>query len=205
VKLYRFERSTNVERVALALAFKGLGVDSVWVDPRDRTPVREVSGQGLVPVLVDGEQVVFDSLEIIRYLERTHPEPSLFPADPAEHAVLQTFLEWFDGVWKGPPNEIERERARPSPDGAAIERLGLRLEGWLDRFDDMLTGRDYLFGDELTAADCAAFPFLKYALLGVERGDDEDFHRVLAEYQPLDGTHSRLEAWIRRVDERPRA
>jgi glutathione S-transferase len=36
-------------------------------------------------------------------------------------------------------------------------------------------------------------------------GDDDLFHRVLRDYQPLGDSHPRLEAWIRRVDARPRA
>ena len=205
MKLYRFERSTNVERVALALAFKSLAVESVWVDPRDRTPVREVSGQDLVPVLVDGDRVLVESMDIVRYLDHEHPEPPLYPRDPARRAEVMVFVQWFNGLWKGPPNEIEAELGRPHPDQAKIDRLGRRMAGWLDVFEDLLTGRDHLFGDEFSAADCAAFPFLKYAVFGLEPGDDEVFHRILVEYQPLGGTHPKLEAWVRRVEERPRA
>ena len=50
-----------------------------------------------------------------------------------------------------------------------------------------------------------AFPFLKYAVLGLPPGDDELFHRVLVEHQPLGDGHPRLEDWVRRVDTRPRA
>jgi glutathione S-transferase len=75
----------------------------------------------------------------------------------------------------------------------------------LDRFERMLTGRDHLMGDEFSAADCAAFPFVKYAALELDPADDELFHRVLDEYQLLGDDHPRLQDWIRRVDERPRA
>ena len=54
--LYRIPFSTNVERVALALAHKGVDVDWVDVDPDDRSPVVAISGQELVPVLVDGDR-----------------------------------------------------------------------------------------------------------------------------------------------------
>jgi glutathione S-transferase len=67
----------------------------------------------------------------------------------------------------------------------------------------LLGGRDYLFGD-FGVADCIAFPFLKYAVLH-DPADDELFHRILVEHQRLDGRFPRLDAWIRRVDERPRA
>ncbi len=42
---YRCKLSTNVERVALALAHKGLKPESVWVPFEDRTVIRKVSEQ----------------------------------------------------------------------------------------------------------------------------------------------------------------
>ena len=79
-------------------------------------------------------------------------------------------------------------------------RCGLRLGA----FEALLDGRQYLFGDALSAADCVAFPFLKYAAVR-DPADDELFHRVLEDYQPLEGAHPNLEAWIDRVNRLPRA
>ena len=72
--LFRAPFSTNVERVALALAHKGLEVESVWIEYGDRSPVERVSGQSLVPVLeLDDGAVVFDSMQIVRVLEERFP------------------------------------------------------------------------------------------------------------------------------------
>ena len=57
LRLYRIPFSTNVERVALALAHKGVDVEWVDIDPNDRSEVVRVSGQELVPVLVEGDRV----------------------------------------------------------------------------------------------------------------------------------------------------
>ena len=72
----------------------------------------------------------------------------------------------------------------------------------LERFEAMLDGRAYLMGDAFSAADCAAYPFLKYAAWR-DPADDELFHRVLDGYQQLGDGHQGLAAWIARVDERP--
>jgi glutathione S-transferase len=203
IRLYRAPFSTNVERVALALAHKGLEVESVTIDYADRSRVEEVSGQGLVPVLEHEGRVISDSIRILRYLEQRFSEPPLFPRDPARRAELDVFLEWFNEVWKGPPNEVEAELEKPEPDRLRIEALGRRMAGWLDLFEDMLAGREYLMR-HFSAADCAAFPFLKYARVR-DPEDDEPFHRILEEHQPLGDAHPRLAAWIDRVNERPRA
>jgi glutathione S-transferase len=204
LRLYRAPFSTNVERVALALAFKGLEVESVEISYEDRSPVAEVSGQGLVPVLVDGDEVIPDSVRILRHLEARWPDPPLFPRDPARRAELDVFLDWFNEVWKVPPNAIEAELERDAPDERHIEELAARMRSSLDLFEELLDGRDHLFGDDFSAADCAAFPFLKYGKLR-DPADDELFHRILEEHLELRGGHPRLSGWIDRVNERPRA
>lgn len=203
LRVYRIPFSTNVERVSLALAHKGIGVEWEDVDADDRSHVERISGQPLVPVLVHDGRVVVDSTVILRYLEELQPEPPLVPRDEARRAELDVFLDWFNRVWKRPPNEIEAERGRRAPDAERIAELARELTGSPELFERLLAGRDYLFG-EFSAADCAAFPFLKYGLL-YDEADTEEFHLILGEYLALNGRYPRLEAWIRRVDARPRA
>ena len=204
LRLYRIPYSTNVERVALALAHKGLGVESVQLDPDDRSEVVRVSGQELVPVLVDGERVLSDSPVILAHLEERFPEPPLYPADPARRAEVQVFLDWFNQLWKRPPNLIFVEEQKPEPDRARIAELEARIAGSLPVFESLLTGRDYLFGDDLSVADVTAFPFLKYATVWDE-GDEHRFHEIVRDAMRLDGRFPRLEAWIHRMNALPRA
>jgi glutathione S-transferase len=203
MRIYRIPYSTNVERVALALGHKGQTAEWIDVDPADRGEVRRVSGQELVPVLDDGGEIVVDSPRILLHLEQRFPDPPLYPAGAARRAEVLTFIDWFNRVWKAPPNEIEAELSEASPDEARIAELGALMRERLDLFEQLLTGREYLMG-EFGAADCVAFPFLKYAVLHDE-DDTELFHRILSDWQQLEGAHPRLEAWIHRVDARPRA
>jgi glutathione S-transferase len=223
LRLYRFRYSTNVERVALALAYKGLEVESVEIDPADRTPVRELSGQDLVPVLVDtdptssgstgGEEIVADSTRILHHLERRFPDPPLFPAEPAARAEVEVFVDWFNRAWKREPNLIAEALERGAGDtdpnssgstgGDDVARWSERLQRRLELFEGLLSGREHLFG-AFGAADCAAWPFLRYAV-AIEPDDDELFHRVLHERMTLGERHPNLRAWIARVGERPRA
>ena len=197
ITLYRAPFSTNVERVGIALALKGRQVDSVVISYEDRSPVVEVSGQGLVPVIVDDGQVVADSTRILRHLDERYPEPRLFPSDPSRRAEVDIFLEWFNEQWKRAPNAMEDELEKPAPDPALVDELSRRMRATLPLFESLLDGRDHLFGD-LSAADLAAYPFLKY---GASRDpvDDELFHRLLEEHLQLDGRYPRLSAWIARI------
>ena len=50
-------------------------VDVPW-SHHERVEVYQVSGQNMVPVLVDGEVVLSDEYEIIDYLKQTYPVES---------------------------------------------------------------------------------------------------------------------------------
>jgi maleylacetoacetate isomerase len=197
LRVYRIPFSTNVERVALAAAYKGIELEWIDVDPDDRSAVVAASGQELVPVLDHDGRIVVDSTTILYYLDELQPEPRLF-----WEVEIELFVDWFNRVWKLPPNEIDAERRARAPDQPRIAKLGAELRHSLDLFDRLLEDREFLFGD-FSAADCAAFPFLKYA---VDRNDEDDepFHQILREFLVLDG-HARVEAWIRAVDALSRA
>ena len=206
IRLYRLALSTNVERVSLALAYKGLPVESVDVPYDDRSEVVRVSGQELVPVIQDGPRVVIDSMVIVRYLEDTYPEtPRLYPADPARRAEVDVFIDWFNRAWKRAPSLITQELEKPEGqhDAVSLAKWEAEMRDSLDLFETMLTGRDHLMG-EFGAADVAAFPFVKYAVVP-EFSDRYLFHTVLSRYLRIGDRYPRLAAWIARVDRRPRA
>ncbi len=205
-RVLRIPYSTNVERVALALAHKSVAVDWVDVPADDRSAVVEASGQELVPVLIaDHGEVVADSMRIVDWIEKRRPDPPLWPAHRAAHAEVDVFVEWFNRVWKVAPNAIAAELAAPEPDRRAIDAHAEDMRHWLALFEDLLDGRDHLMGEQFGAADICAFPFLKYGVFAPAGDDADPFHQVLHEHLPIAGSFPHLEAWIDRVQRRPRA
>ena len=203
IRVYRIPFSTNVERVALAAGNKGLELDYVEVPDDDRSEIVRVSGQELVPVLEHDGRILADSPLILEYLEQTFPERSLLPADPARRAEIRIFCDWFNRVWKRTPNLHFAEGEKTEPNPQRLEELGARITATLPLFEDLLSGREFLFG-ELSLADVTAFPFLKYAVIW-EEGDSHRFHEILRDHLRLNGDFPRLEAWLRRIDALPRA
>ena len=95
MKLYGYFRSSATYRVRIALNFKGIAWEPVLVDLR--APVnaqhapefRALNPQGLIPVLLDGDKAITQSLAIIEYLEERHPQPALLPRSPLERAQVR--------------------------------------------------------------------------------------------------------------------
>jgi glutathione S-transferase len=198
IRIHRIPFSTNVERVALAAGRKGIAVE--WVDhvPADRSAVIELSGQRLVPVAEFGTEVVRGSMRIVERIEAEHPEPALWPDVPSERANAEITMDWFDRVWKGPPNALDGPEP---PDGEALRGRSRRWTAWLA---GLLGDRDYFGGTAIGVVDVCVFPFLKYAVVAPDPADTERFHAVLAELLREDA-HPRLDEWVRRVDAHPRA
>jgi glutathione S-transferase len=205
LRVHRAPFSTNVERIALAAAYKGVGVEWIDHDPADRSTLIAISGQQLVPVaeFPDGE-IISDSPVILARLDELVPFPRLWPSDAARRVEVDVFVQWFNRVWKVPPNAIDASRQSGSPDEAAIAGWRSEIHGWLPWFEALLTDREHLMSDEFGIADVVAFPFLKFAS-GAHEDDDDLFHGILTTELALGSGHPRLKDWIARVDAMPQA
>jgi maleylacetoacetate isomerase/maleylpyruvate isomerase len=88
MKLYNYFRSSAAYRVRIALALKSLSYDYVSVHlakgEQYSAEFTAVNAQSLVPVLEEEGHLLYQSLAIMQYLDETHPEPPLLPADPLE-------------------------------------------------------------------------------------------------------------------------
>lgn len=97
MKLHNYFRSSASFRVRIALGLKGLPYDYVPVHiakgEHKKPPYVDLSADTLVPLLeVDGEKLS-QSMAIIEYLDETHPEPPLLPADAIGRAKVRALAQ----------------------------------------------------------------------------------------------------------------
>lgn len=97
MELHGYFRSSSSYRCRIALNLKQINYDFhpvhlVRDGGEQHSPAfRALNPQGLVPALVDGEFVLSQSLAILEWLDETHPEPPLLPANPDERAQVRAF------------------------------------------------------------------------------------------------------------------
>jgi len=97
--LYGYWRSSAAYRVRIALNLKGLAYENRPVHlvrdggEQHQQAYRALNPQELVPCLVDGANVLTQSMAIMEYLDETHPSPALLPPDPAGRARVRALAQ----------------------------------------------------------------------------------------------------------------
>lgn len=93
MKLFTYYRSSAAYRVRIALNLKGIDYDPEFIHLRKgehRSPAyMEFNPQGLVPALIDGPEVLTQSLAILDYLDETVPDPPFLPTGPMARARIR--------------------------------------------------------------------------------------------------------------------
>lgn len=96
MQLYTYFRSSSSFRVRIALNYKGIPFDSVFVHlvKGEQGEVAHLARnpQGLVPALEEEGFTLGQSVAIIEYLEETHPNPPLLPLAPRDRARVRQMV-----------------------------------------------------------------------------------------------------------------
>ena len=174
MQLYSFFRSGTSHRLRIALNLKGLAYDYVGVDLRKNEHVaaafKTLNPQGLVPALVDGEQVLIQSVAIIEWLEERFPTPALLPSD-ANDRVRVRALAGIVGCDIHPVNNkriLDTLRSKFGADEAAInDWCGTWMSAGFDAYEALLAADTrrvgFSFGSTPTLADAYLIPQIESA------------------------------------------
>jgi len=165
MKLYVGPLSLFSAKARIALAEKGLEPQIVpvgWSRADRYEPhhpdVVALNPKRQVPVLVDGDLVVYDSTQIFEYLEERVPEPALYPRDLAGRVQCRRLEAAGDEIWFPRVWDLIEERFYPT-DSPRSERAEAAVRGLGDlarELEKELVGREYLVG-AYSVADISTF------------------------------------------------
>ena len=171
MKLHGYFRSSAAYRVRIALNLKGLSTDHLPHHLRKGEQCAPaylaINPQGLVPTLEAGDTVLTQSLAIIEWLDETHPNPPLLPADPLRRAKVRAFALAI--ACDIHPVQNLKVLARLRQLGLPEEEVtgwaaGVNREG-LAACETLIAGEPgpFCFGDKPTIADLCLVPQLANA------------------------------------------
>lgn len=174
--LYYAQRSPYARKVRIVLAEKNLPCELIETDISNKSPeFLKLSPIGKVPVLVDENgTTVWDSTQIVEYLDETYPQPSFYPSDSpdgdscaARSARLRCrqLEEIADTLADNAVSLTMEVRKGDKADANLQAKYQSLIDRLLLFLDEQLATSSYLLGTEWTAADIAAVSALGYYTL----------------------------------------
>ena len=156
MKLYNSNLSPNALRVRAVAKELDLPVEIIDVDLRkgeNKAPeFLKINPNGKVPVLVDGDFVLWESRAINAYLAAKKPERDLYPADPKKRAIVDQWSYW-QAIHLGPAMQrivferlIKPRFGMGEADEKAVESGMKELAQWLPVLDADLAGKEWVTG-----------------------------------------------------------
>jgi glutathione S-transferase len=132
-----------------------------------------------VPVLVDGDGVIYESAIIDEYLEEKYPQVPLLPRDPLQRARARIWIDYCNTRLQQAGGYIAHDHE--------VEKSKEKVRGYLATLNQEMREREYLAG-EYSLADITYIPF---------------FCR-LQRYQTTIGSDlAHVKAWMQRLLDRP--
>jgi len=192
--LYDYPDCPFCQKVRVVLAEKDLEFEKVFVDLRkqeQKSPdFLRLNPYGKVPVLIDEDEVMYESTIINEYLEDEYPIPRLMPEDSGGRARVRLLEDYCDNSFIPSTTTLlaQLRKTEAERDGQRVDQAREDLRRGLYFLSDRLGGQEYLVGKEFSLADAAFAPrIMVIGRLGVE----------------LEPALSNVQAWIERIRARP--
>ena len=185
INLYQYPISPFTEKVRRVLTFKKLKWNPIDCHFEDKTNLLEITKGAWtrVPVLEWDGEVVYNSVDIIKWLERKVPTPAVIP--PAMYGLCEIIDNWADNtlfmpilfltipdLLDGIPDEklkANREKligmsTAKMRENAATHREALAV--YCRMLDEQMAGKDFVLGGGFTLADASLYhPFYFLSLI----------------------------------------
>jgi glutathione S-transferase len=197
MKLYGFPPTRSIRVLwtlrELDVEFEFVNVDPIKGELR-RPEFLVVNPAGKLPVLVDGDLILTESIAIVLYLAEKYPEKGLLPSGLKARAEVYRWLFFCATELEQPIWRIARHTVIYPPEKRLAAEIPIARQDFLDMaavLEEHMDGRQFLVGDRVTVADFVAAYTLDMA--------------SVQEKQMLLDNLPRLRAFMERMYKRPNA
>ena len=204
--LYWASGSPYAWRVLLALEHKGLPYEShvLHLDQQEHQSPQmlKLNPRGRVPVLKDGDYVVFESVAVLYYLEVKYPRAPIFGTTPEEAGVIMRVICEFQAYAEPALHKIVdaifSDRVAPEIDELTdamhvVAREARTIEGRLSK-------EQWIVGANYSATDMVIFPWIQLLRRALNRSAAAELG---ARFLPMERNYPALARWIARIENLP--
>ena len=156
LKLISHKLCPYVQRAVIALTEKGVAFERVDIDLGNKPDwFLKISPLGKTPVLVVGENAIFESAVILEYLEETQAHP-LHPSDALRRAEHRAWIEFGSAVLS------DIAGFYTAPDKAALDVKAAALRQKFARLEARVAALPWFDGEKFSLVDAVFGPVLRY-------------------------------------------
>jgi glutathione S-transferase len=206
LELYWGSGSPYSWRVLLALESKGVPYEShvlQFSKQEHKSPqMLRMNPRGRVPVLKDGDFVVFESLACLLYLDRKYPEAPLFGTTPEEAGTIMRVICEYQAYAENYVTQIVSAVFLDTLDEnmEEVTRAMQLVAGEARTIEGRLSKSDWLVGEQVSAADIVVFPSIMLLLRAMEKREAGELR---SRFLPMDVAYPAIAKWIKRVEALP--
>ncbi|MBC7955202.1 MAG: glutathione S-transferase family protein [Cytophagales bacterium] len=190
--------SNYYNKVKLALLEKGIAFTEEKVNTGSNDDVvLSATPLGKIPFIRTPHGALCESQVILDYLETTHPQPALIPADPWQAAKVRELITFIDTYLEMTVRQLYPKAFFGGElSDANAARIRTQLEKQIVAFKRLAKFSPYVAGNSFTLADCAAWANLPLVSMATKAVYGEDL---------LVAGGIDVKGYTKLIDERPTA
>jgi glutathione S-transferase len=204
LEIYWAAGSPYAWRVTLAAEIKGIPYESKLLEFSKgdlKTPqFLALSPRGKVPAIRDGDFTLAESLAILAYLDRKHPETPLFGKTPEEAGRIALAIAEQESYVQSASTTVNRWLFTDKPRTPEVNEAHERLVAEIARFEQRIGKGPWLVGATPTAADLVWFPPMRTLIRAGVRAEPRATELGL---HPFVERYPNIGAWVARIEALP--
>ena len=158
------------QRVRIVLEEKGISSEIIDTDKNNiHAEILEVSPYSTLPVLVDRDVCLYDSVTLMEYLDERFPHPPLLPVYPVARANIRLYIKRIANDWCSIFDRLIDEKLKEAEE----KKLKKQLKALIVAANPIFKEKAFFMNEEFSLVDCCIAPILwRLPQVGIEIPND---------------------------------
>ena len=158
------------QRVRIVLEEKGISSEVIDTDKNNiNAEILEVSPYSTLPVLVDRDVCLYDSVTLMEYLDERFPHPPLLPVYPVARANIRLYIKRIANDWCTIFDRLVDEKLKQAEE----KKLKKQLKALIVAANPIFKEKPFFMNEEFSLVDCCISPILwRLPQVGIEIPND---------------------------------